>query len=193
MTIEHPLGRRERKKAATRQAIADAALELFLQSGFNGVSIKDVADKADVSTTTIFKHFPSKESLLFDRDDDFEVELAAAVRERPPGLSILDALRAHALEAWVPIAADPRLEKLTALVEQTPALRDYSERMWSRYAAALAAVISGEIGRPADDLASAALARFVVQVPILAKNRENARQAVETVFDILAHGWEPQS
>ncbi|MFD6073807.1 TetR/AcrR family transcriptional regulator, partial [Amycolatopsis lurida] len=48
-------GRRERKKAATRQALADAALKLFLERGYDQVSIRDIAEAADVSTTTLFK------------------------------------------------------------------------------------------------------------------------------------------
>ncbi len=78
-----PLGRRERKKAATRRAIADAALRLFLERGYDAVGIREIADAADVSTTTLFKHFPVKEALVFDEDDDQEERLLTAVRERP--------------------------------------------------------------------------------------------------------------
>lgn len=86
-------GRRERKKAATRQAIADAALQLFLEHGFDRVSVRDVAERADVSTTTLFAHFPSKESLVFDREQEVDAALAAAVRERPDGQGVVEALR----------------------------------------------------------------------------------------------------
>ncbi|WP_147264659.1 TetR/AcrR family transcriptional regulator, partial [Streptomyces sp. NBRC 110611] len=58
-------GRRERKKAQTRKALADAALRLFLERGYDGVSVKDVAEAADVSVTTLFKHFSGKEALVF--------------------------------------------------------------------------------------------------------------------------------
>lgn len=75
------MGRRERKKAATRRALADAALRLFLEHGYNNVGIKDVAEAADVSTTTLFKHFPSKEALVFDLDADVEAALVAADRK----------------------------------------------------------------------------------------------------------------
>ncbi|MFE2143549.1 TetR/AcrR family transcriptional regulator, partial [Streptomyces sp. NPDC059456] len=51
-----PTGRRERKKAATRRAIADAALHLFLERGYDEVGIREIADAADVSNTTLFKH-----------------------------------------------------------------------------------------------------------------------------------------
>jgi AcrR family transcriptional regulator len=184
-----PVGRRERKKAATRQAIADAALELFLAQGFEQVSVRDIAEKADVSTTTLFAHFPGKEALVFDRDEEVEAELIAAVRERPEGQSVIEALRAHALKSWVPIASDPRLRQLTELANRTPALREYAERMWMRHAGALATAIAAELGREADDLACAALARFVLEVPTSTKGRPDPRAVVDTVFDLLLHGW----
>lgn len=187
------VGRRERKKAATRQAIADAALELFLEHGFERVSVRDVAEKADVSTTTLFAHFPSKEALVFDREESVDAKLAAAVRERPAGQDVVEALRAHALTSWVSINSDPRLERFTALVDGTPALREYAERMWMRHAGTLSTVIAEELGREADDLACSALARFVLEIPALTKGRHDPRATVETVFDLLVHGWQAQN
>ncbi|MGW7406110.1 TetR/AcrR family transcriptional regulator [Streptomyces sp. NPDC054833] len=192
MSDSPTVGRRERKKAATRQAIADAALELFLEHGFERVGVRDIAERADVSTTTLFAHFPSKEALVFDREEDVDAQLAAAVRERPAGQDVVEALRAHVLKSWVPIASDPRLARLTALVDQTPALREYAERMWMRHAGTLSAAIAEELGREADDLACSALARFVLEIPTLAKGRHDPRAAVETVFDLLIHGWQSQ-
>ncbi|GCD38998.1 TetR family transcriptional regulator [Streptomyces chrestomyceticus JCM 4735] len=92
-----PVGRRERKKAQTRQALADAALRLFLERGFEQVGVKEIAEAADVSVTTLFKHFASKEALVFDLEGDIEASLVAAVRDRAPGQSILQALRAYVL------------------------------------------------------------------------------------------------
>ncbi|MFD7720002.1 TetR/AcrR family transcriptional regulator [Streptomyces sp. NPDC059814] len=184
------VGRRERKKAATRQAIADAALELFLEHGFEQVSVRDVAEKADVSTTTLFAHFPGKEALVFDREAEVEAELIAAVRDRPAGQDVVEALRAHALRSWVRVASDPRRDRFTALVDGTPALREYWERMWMRHAGALGAAIAAELGREADDLACSALARFVLEVPALAMAGHDPRASVDTVFDLLTHGWQ---
>src|ERR1700761_2798286 len=158
-----PAGGRERKKAATRQAIADAALRLFLERGYDEVSIRDIADAADVSTTTLFKHFPGKEALVFDQDGDREAELAAAVRDRPAGQGILDALRRHVLDTYLPVAAHPQAAGFTRLVESTPALRAYAERMWTRHAGSLSAAIAAETGAEPGDLACAALARFVLE------------------------------
>jgi AcrR family transcriptional regulator len=188
---EPPAGRRERKKAATRQAIADAALRLFLERGYDAVSIRDIAEAADVSTTTLFKHFPGKEALVFDQDENQESELTAAVRERAPGQSIPDALRQHVLGSYLPVAAHPQRAEFIRLVETTPALRAYAERMWTRHTDSLAAAIADEAGVEHDNLSCVALARFALEIPALARGQSDRRAAVETIFDILTHGWEP--
>ncbi|PRY31616.1 TetR/AcrR family transcriptional regulator [Umezawaea tangerina] len=186
-----PVGRRERKKAATRQAIADAALRLFLERGYDQVSIRDIADEADVSTTTLFKHFTGKEALVFDEEADKEARLVAVVRDRAEGQSVVEALREHVLATWLPLTAHPQLAEFTALVDTTPALRDYAERMWTRHTDALGAAIAEASGVDRDDLACVTLARFVLEVPALTRGRQDRRAAVETVFDVLAHGWSP--
>ncbi|AJZ84469.1 MULTISPECIES: TetR/AcrR family transcriptional regulator [Streptomyces] len=188
---EPPVGRRERKKAATRQAIADAALQLFLERGYDQVSIRDIADAADVSTTTVFKHFTGKEALVFDQEQGRESQLIAAVRQRAAGQSILDALRQHVLDSWLPITAHPRMAEFTNLVDSTPALRAYAERMWTRHTDSLSAAIADELGVDHDNLACVTLARFVLEVPALARGQQDRRAAVDAIFDILTQGWQP--
>ena len=87
------LGLRERKKQQTRRAISDAAMRLFLERGFDQVSVAEVARAADVSEETVFNYFPTKEDLVYERMDTFEHELLAAVRERPVGESRLARVR----------------------------------------------------------------------------------------------------
>ncbi|MFD3581261.1 TetR/AcrR family transcriptional regulator [Streptomyces sp. NPDC058683] len=188
-----PAGRRDRKKAATRQAIADAALHLFLEHGYDQVSIRDIADAADVSTATVFKHFSGKEALVFDQDADREAQLTAAVRQRPSGQSILDALRQHVQDTWPSIEAHPQAAEFTNLVNSTPVLRAYAERMWTRYTDSLSAAIADEFGVDHDNLTCVALARFVLEIPMLARGRQDRRTAVDAIFDILTHGWKPPS
>lgn len=185
------VGRRERKKAATRRAIADAALRLFLERGYDQVSIKDIAEAADVATTTVFKHFPGKEALVFDQDEDREAHLVAAVRQRPAGQSIVEALRESVLASWPSIAAHPRWPEFIGLVDSTPALREYFERMWTRHTAALSAAIADDVGVGHDNVACRALARFVLEIPALTRDRRDPRTAVEEIFDLLTHGWRP--
>ncbi|MGY4997246.1 TetR/AcrR family transcriptional regulator [Streptomyces sp. 900105245] len=188
---ESPIGRRERKKAATRQAIADAALRLFLEHGYDSVGVRDVAEAADVSTTTVFKHFTGKEALVFDREQSTDEGLVAAVRGRAAGESVLDALRRHVLDTWLPIAEHPQREQFHQLVDSTPALRAYAERMWVRHTDTLAAAVADEFGVDHGNLACTALARFVLEVPALAQGQKDRRAAVEELFGILANGWRP--
>ncbi|MFE9424638.1 TetR/AcrR family transcriptional regulator [Kitasatospora sp. NPDC006697] len=187
-----PTGRRERKKAQTRQALADAALELFLERGYDQVGVKDVADRADVSVTTLFKHFSGKEALVFDQDDDLEARLVAAVRERPPGRSIPQALREHISLGQTQFAvhtADPRFADFTRMVRETPALSDYAHRMWLRHEAALAGAIAEAVGAPEDDASCAALARFALEARSLIQRHPEPERAAEAAFALLEHGW----
>ncbi|MGW5868598.1 TetR/AcrR family transcriptional regulator [Streptomyces sp. NPDC055239] len=185
-----PMGRRERKKAATRQAIADAALRLFLERGYDDVGIREIADAADVSTTTLFKHFPVKEALVLDEDAAQEARLLAAVRERPRGRSIPAALCGHALLHRMAAAdADARFTAFFDLVNGTPALRDYVQNMWLRHTAALAGVIAEESGLPADDPACTALAHFALEAPRAARGHDDPRGAITRAFELLENGW----
>ncbi|MFJ3794216.1 TetR/AcrR family transcriptional regulator [Kitasatospora sp. NPDC090091] len=190
--MTEPTGRRERKKAQTRQALADAALELFLDRGYDQVGVKDVADAADVSVTTLFKHFPGKEALVFDEEGDLETALVAAVRDRPAGRSIPHALREHLLLAGTRLAvkaADPRFAAFTQMIQDTPALRDYARRMWTRHEAALALAIATEVGAPEDDVTCAALARFALEARVLFRRHADPRRAAEEAFALLEPGW----
>ncbi|WP_369389400.1 TetR/AcrR family transcriptional regulator [Streptomyces sp. CG1] len=185
------MGRRERKKAATRQALADAALELFLEHGFDAVSIKDIAEAADVSTTTLFKHFPSKEALLFDMDADLEQALVAAVRDRAPGTPLVQALREHMVRAQAfKSEYGEQITTFQRLVTSTPALVEYYRRMWMRHERALAEAIAADTGAPADDPACAALAHLALEARALAATAPDRVAAVEAAFDLLERGWE---
>lgn len=112
------VGRRERKKAATRAAILDAAMALFLERGFDGVSVREIADKADVSPKTVFTHFPQKEALVFGDEDERHERLVAAVSGRAPGTTISDALKAHYLSEIAAMRSGPQRQILT-LMEET--------------------------------------------------------------------------
>ncbi|TCC33302.1 TetR/AcrR family transcriptional regulator [Kribbella capetownensis] len=86
-------GRRERKKQQTRQAISDVATTLFLERGFDAVTVAEVARAADVAVQTVFNHFPAKEDLFFD-EPGWWMGPARAVREAPPGADPVNVLEA---------------------------------------------------------------------------------------------------
>lgn len=184
-------GRRERKKAATRQALADAALELFLERGYDAVGVREIADTADVSVATLFKHFPDgKEALVFDQDADREAALVAAVRERPTGRSIPQALRELLRdERSRQVRTDPRFADFRRLIDTTPALREHFRRMWLRHENALATAIAADVGLPDGDPGCQALAHFALEAVPLVRGRDDAEAALDRIFAILDTGW----
>ncbi|GAA0522977.1 TetR family transcriptional regulator [Paractinoplanes deccanensis] len=186
-----PVGLRERKKAATRKAIAETALELFLAHGYERVSMRQIAEAADVSVSTLFNYFPAgKEALVFDDETDNEAALIAAVTDRPPGRTITEALRMH-LTGFVTKPAGPgsRFAEFQAFVQRTPALREYARTMWLRHEEALARAIAAESGRAADDLACAALACFALEAVTFARSRPDPAAALAGACELLDRGW----
>ncbi|MEW6346518.1 MAG: TetR/AcrR family transcriptional regulator [Paraburkholderia sp.] len=93
--------RRSRKRLATRESISNAATRLFLERGFDHVTVDEIAEAADVGRMTVFNHFPRKEDMFFDRDEEGREILREALRQRDPGVTPLEALRllAHRLVA----------------------------------------------------------------------------------------------
>ncbi|GAA2450906.1 TetR/AcrR family transcriptional regulator [Streptomyces lavendulocolor] len=85
-------GLRERKKRQTRQHISDVATGLFLERGFDAVTIAEIARAADVSVNTVYNYFPAKEDLFLDRGEDVIDRLSRYVRGRRPGESAADAV-----------------------------------------------------------------------------------------------------
>jgi AcrR family transcriptional regulator len=77
-------GLRERKKLATRQAISDIATSLFLDRGFDNVTVAEIAEAANVAKMTVFNYFPRKEDLFFDREDEGREMIREALAQRSP-------------------------------------------------------------------------------------------------------------
>jgi AcrR family transcriptional regulator len=86
-------GLRELKKRQTRRAISDTATRLFLERGFEEVTITEIAAAARVAKMTVTNHFPRKEDLALDYHETFAASLARTVEARPKGESALAALR----------------------------------------------------------------------------------------------------
>lgn len=187
------LGRRERKKAATRKAISDAATMLFLERGFDHVSIREVADAADVSPTTVFAHFPQKEALIFDEDDNQRALLVAAVHDRPAGVSISQSLHDYFAAEIANTEAehhDEDLRRFLDMVDQTPALTDYAQRMWLRHEDALAAAVAADFGLDEPSPEIRAYARFVIQIQLLVLDSAEPVATLDAGFRVLESGWQ---
>lgn len=181
-------GRRERKKAATRQHIAETAQRLFLQRGFDAVGIRDVAAEADVAVTTVFAHFVSKEALVFARDEEFRQDLVNAATARAPSEPLVPALRA-AVHVLVSHCADESAISLWRMIDASPALQDYEVAMRSRHAASLAAAIASDSRQQASDAACRAVAGFVVEAYSIARTSVEPAAAVDEMFVMIEAAW----
>ncbi|MGW2486810.1 TetR/AcrR family transcriptional regulator [Streptomyces sp. NPDC001606] len=125
-------GLRERKKRQTRQYISDVATGLFLERGFDAVTVAEIAEAANVSVNTVYNYFPAKEDLFFDRSAGVVDRLARWVRGRPQGESaaaaVLRELREE-IEAVSPrVGLIPGYARFQRVIEETPALRS---RLWA--------------------------------------------------------------
>ena len=88
------IGLRERKKARTREALQEAAMELFARQGFDGTTVEEIAEACEVSPRTFFRYFPTKEDVLFADAAVRRERLLAVIAERPAGEPPFAALRA---------------------------------------------------------------------------------------------------
>jgi AcrR family transcriptional regulator len=184
------LGRRERKSAQTRRALAEAAERLFLAKGYDKISVKEIADAVDISVPTLFKHVPDgKEAVMFDDGVERRDSLLAAVHDRPEGTSVMAALREF-MSGRGPFIDNPTpdVRERTKLMMDTPALRGYSRKLWIRCEAPLAEAIAAEIGAPPGDMTARAAARYVLEIPQFVGDEPNPRAALDAIFGLLEHG-----
>ena len=148
------MGLRERKKAQTRQRIADTAHRLFGERGFQRVTVAEVAREADVAEATLFNYFPTKEDLFYSGLEEFGARLVEAVRQRPAGEPALVAFRTFLLGEAEQLdrIADDRvaLEHASAnarVVLASPALQTRERQVLAGIATALAAALDGRTRR----------------------------------------------
>ncbi|MYW12702.1 TetR family transcriptional regulator [Streptomyces sp. SID2563] len=187
MTVQS--GRRERKKAATRQKIADTALRLFLERGYEPVGIREIAAEADVAVTTLFSHFASKEALVFEQDADFEHRLAQAVSDRAPDEPLMPALRRE-IHAMVRHCTADGAAPLWRMIDGSASLREYEESMRMRHAESLATAIAADPGLSRTPTACRTIARFVVDAHALAREAADPEAAVDEIFGMIEAAWE---
>ena len=146
------LGLRERKKLQTRQAIRRAAYRLFAEQGYDATPVDRIAEAADVSPSTVFRYFPTKEDIVLT--DEYDAVLEAGLRARPADEPMVESMRQVTVEALRGLTAEERSELVqrVRLIREVPAIRGRTAENTARDAAMLAAVLAERSGRPDDDL-----------------------------------------
>jgi AcrR family transcriptional regulator len=121
--MTNPPGLRERKKAKTRWAIQEHALRLFAEQGYDNTTVDQIAAAAEISPSTFFRYFPTKEDVVVQ--DEFDEQLLGAYRVAGASADPLESLRASMLEALTGADEQTRAASAqrTALIFSVPALR----------------------------------------------------------------------
>jgi AcrR family transcriptional regulator len=138
-------GLRERKKALTRQLIADTAARLFAARGYENVAVGDVAREAQVAEQTVYNYFPTKEHLVTDREQEIQEQLCRLIRSRPRGSTSAAAIREFVLRVVAGIRDIPSelwRGEIGYLAAISPTVHRLVLEVIDRLARALAAVVS---------------------------------------------------
>ncbi|MFF9123524.1 TetR/AcrR family transcriptional regulator [Streptomyces sp. NPDC014889] len=118
-----PMGLRERKKLKTRQAIRTATYALIEEQGYDATTIEQIADRAEVSPSTVFRYFPTKEDIVLT--DEYDAIMPEELRARPADEPWMDSLR-HVMHKALALGMtdEPEVSRLRArLGVQVPAVR----------------------------------------------------------------------
>ena len=145
-------GLRERKKAKTRAAIQEQALRLFREQGYERTTVEQIAEAAEVSPSTFFRYFPTKEDVvLYDALDPLLIE---AFRRQPPELTSLQAMREAMHLVWGALTTEQMDEQIERgrLAYEVPALRERYVMEMVRTVGLMVDLVAERLGRPADDL-----------------------------------------
>ncbi|CAM5358712.1 TetR family transcriptional regulator [Streptomyces purpurascens] len=190
-----PLGLRERKKIKTRQAIRGATYALIEEQGYDATTIEQIADRAEVSPSTVFRYFPTKEDIVIT--DEWDPVMLAELRARPEDESWADVLRHVMRKALdLSLAEEPEVTRLrTRLGVEVPAVR---ARMIESTAATGLLLREALAERSGLDPGSLELRVFAMSVMgglmevshywAETGHRDDIRDLVDRALDVLEHG-----
>jgi AcrR family transcriptional regulator len=189
------LGLRERKKIQTRQAIRRAAYRLFQEQGYDATPVDQIAEAADVSPSTVFRYFPTKEDIVLT--DEYDPLMLEALRPRPLDEPPLTSLR-HALVGLIRQYAEDvhgELEVRLTLIRQVPALRGRLSEGMTQTRDMLGEALAERSGRAADDLdvrvVVAAVLGAVQEALFHCFDRgriEDVEKGIDRALEVLARG-----
>jgi AcrR family transcriptional regulator len=161
-------GLRERKKARTRAAIREHALRLFREQGYDATTVEQIAEAAEVSPSTFFRYFPTKEDVVLQ--DDMDLLWMDVFRAQPPDLGPIAAMRTAVRTAFEGMAASD-LDQLRETMDMTMAIPAVQARMMEEFARTtqrIAEAVAERSGKDASDFAVKALAGAVVGIAMAA-------------------------
>ena len=161
-------GLRERKKARTRAAIREHALRLFREQGYDATTVEQIAEAAEVSPSTFFRYFPTKEDVVLQ--DDMDLVFMDVFRAQPADLGPLAAMRAALRAAFAGLAADDlaQLQEAMELAVAVPAVRARMLEEFARTSRVIAQAVADRSGKAASDFAVQAFAGAVVGIAMAA-------------------------
>ena len=159
-------GLRERKKAKTRAAIREVALRLFQEQGYDTTTVEQIAEAAEVSPSTFFRYFPTKEDVVLS--DEYDPLIIEAIAAQPAGLRPVQALRRaiHAVFGDISPAERTEMRQRVELLQAVPALRAGFLDQMGQAVRALEDVVARRVGRDPRDVAVRAFAGAVLGVMI---------------------------
>jgi AcrR family transcriptional regulator len=155
-TLGHPSGQpgglRERKKARTRAAIREEALRLFREQGYYATTVEQIAAAAEVSPSTFFRYYPTKEDVVLQ--DEMEPLLADAIEHQPPELGLVAAVRAALRVVFGAMDQQQwdRMRQQAELSMTTPEVRARAMDDFARTITTMAEVAARRTGLAPDDL-----------------------------------------
>jgi AcrR family transcriptional regulator len=168
-------GLRDRKKRELRQRISDVATAMFVERGFDNVRVAEIAAAVDVSEKTVFNYFPTKESLVFDREELQTARMVEAVRDPTPGRSLVQSI-VEMIEADVheifrvwrrendAVTALGGVRQFAEMIEDSPGLTAGLYGMQERMTMAVAEVLAERVGIDPEDPEPQAAAVIVLSL-----------------------------
>jgi AcrR family transcriptional regulator len=118
------LSRRDRKRLETRSGLAAVALELFAERGFDAVTVNDIAERADVDPSTFYRHFGSKEAVIFSDFADISGRLGDTIRAQPAGRPVLKMMSVGSKDLAAMLLVDlDNDRRRVELIESSPSVR----------------------------------------------------------------------
>ena len=161
-----PIDGRSRNRLATRESISDAATQLFMERGFDDVTVDEIAEAAKVGRMTVFNHFPRKEDMFFDRDEEIRETVRATLRQRDRGMSPIEALRllAHRLveEESPYVDFSSMSQRYIETIERSETLKARARAIRGEIAHFVAVEITHGAGREVDDPAAQLAANLLL-------------------------------